>query len=255
MEAWRRKQSSVYAELPLAYAGRLDPMASGQLLILIGDECKKQTQYHSLDKVYQFSVLFGIGSDTDDVLGRLTPTKLIPSPTESEIRHTLQDLEGVVSLPYPHFSSKTVQGKPLHTWTLEGRLHEISVPVNTTRVYRLKLTKVETKMRASIYEEALEKINSVAPVTDPKKALGADFRRSDVRADWLAWRDAGPVTDRFTIAYFTCTAGSGTYMRSLAAEIGNRLGTRALAYHIDRTRIGQYVSLPLGVGFWRRIYK
>ena len=25
--------------IPMAYAGRLDPMASGKLLVLIGDEC------------------------------------------------------------------------------------------------------------------------------------------------------------------------------------------------------------------------
>jgi len=31
-------------DVSLAYAGRLDPMASGKLLILIGDECKKTNQ-------------------------------------------------------------------------------------------------------------------------------------------------------------------------------------------------------------------
>ncbi|MCA9363758.1 hypothetical protein KC727_00880, partial [Candidatus Kaiserbacteria bacterium] len=57
------------ADIPLAYAGRLDPMASGKLLVLIGDECKKQEQYHTLDKEYTFEVLFGVRSDTADVLG------------------------------------------------------------------------------------------------------------------------------------------------------------------------------------------
>ena len=59
-------------QIPMAYAGRLDPMASGKLLILIGEECKQQERYHALDKEYEFEVLFGIGSDTGDVLGRLS---------------------------------------------------------------------------------------------------------------------------------------------------------------------------------------
>ncbi len=252
MEAWRQKQSADYADIPLAYAGRLDPMASGLLLILIGDECKRQEQYHALDKVYNFSVLFGVGSDTDDVLGRLSPTRIIPTPTRDEITHILRSLTGTVSLSYPHFSSKTVQGKPLHMWTLEGRLGEITIPTNTTTVHSLRLTRLETKMRATICEEALAKINTIPPVTDPRKALGADFRRTDVRSDWLAWRDSAPVTDRYVIAHFTCIASSGTYMRSLASELGNRLGTRALAYHIDRTTIGRYLPLPFGLGIWKK---
>jgi tRNA U55 pseudouridine synthase TruB len=40
------------------------PMASGKLLVLLGEECKHQENYHSLDKEYEFSVLLGIGSDT-----------------------------------------------------------------------------------------------------------------------------------------------------------------------------------------------
>ncbi len=255
MEAWRHKQSPEYAKIPLAYAGRLDPMASGLLLILIGDECKRQEQYHALDKVYNFSVLFGVGSDTDDVLGRLSPTRIVPAPTRDEITHILGSLTGTISLPYPHFSSKTVQGKPLHMWTLEGRLGEITIPTNTTTVHSLRLTRLETKMRATICDEALTKINTIPPVTDPRKALGADFRRTDVRNDWLAWRDSAPVTDRYVIAHFTCVASSGTYMRSLANELGNRLGTRALAYHIDRTTIGRYFPLPFGLGIWKKRFR
>ena len=46
-EAYR----SAHPELegtPMAYAGRLDPMASGRLLILLGDECKNQANYHKI---------------------------------------------------------------------------------------------------------------------------------------------------------------------------------------------------------------
>lgn len=255
-EAWRATASPAYHSLPLSYAGRLDPMASGKLLILIGEECKVQEKYHALDKEYQFSVLFGLASDTHDILGRLLETSPIPPAVAAEaLEKTLHSLTGEVSLPFPLFSAKTVKGKPLHMWTLENRLDEIEIPTQTSTVHQLKLVKLAQKSRVDIYNEALTKINSIAPVTDPRKALGNDFRRSDVRADWQKWREAGSPEDNFTIAHFTCIASSGTYMRSLAVEIGKRLGNiPTLAFSIHRIKMGTYQKLPLIGGIWTKSF-
>jgi tRNA pseudouridine(55) synthase len=258
-EAWRAAAPPAYHHLPLAYAGRLDPMASGKLLVLIGDECKVQERYHALDKRYEFSVLVGVASDTADVLGRLTVTTPPPATTREAAAAVCKKLKGQITLPYPHFSAKTVQGKPLHVWTLEGRLNEIVIPTQTSIIYSLTCTKIETKSRLKIAEEALAKINSIPPVTDQRKALGNDFRRVDVRADWQRFLEAGHTTDRYPILHFSCIASSGTYMRSLAEEIGRQLETEqpatALAYHIHRTHIGNYVPLYGNWGLWRKQYR
>ena len=254
MEAWRKREAPRYDSTPLAYAGRLDPMATGKLLVLIGDTCKVQTQYHSLDKCYEFSILVGIGSDTGDVLGRLTYPTTVTHPTKSAVKAALKKYTGSVTLPFPIFSAKTVKGKPLHTWAVEGRLAEITIPTQTSTVYSLSISKIETRMRARIYEEALKKINSIPPVTDERKALGNDFRRVDVRADWLAWRNGGAPSDRFTIIHLRCIASSGTYMRSLAEVIAKELGSTGLAYHIHRTHIGKYLPLIKNVGIWQKRY-
>ncbi len=253
-ENWRTTQDETYQNLPLAYAGRLDPMASGKLLILIGEECKRQQEYHHLDKAYEFSVLFGVSSDTQDVLGRLNFSPQSPLIDRKELKKVATSLVKEVSLPYPHFSAKTVHGKPLHMWTLEKRLDEIEIPVQTSTVYRLKLVSMLTKSRQQIYEEALTKVNSIPEVTDPRKRLGNDFRRQDVRSDWQKFSVYGQPTDIFTIAHFYCLASSGTYMRSLAQEIGKLIGTKSLAYHIHRTNIGKYQSLTKNLGFWWKRY-
>jgi len=251
--AWQASHPQ-FATLPLAYAGRLDPMASGRLLILLGDECKQQAEYHNLDKEYQFSVLFGVGSDTGDVLGRLSLTDAKPVVDAAALRGAAASLCGRISLPFPHFSSKTIKGKPLHTWALEGRLNEITIPVQTSTVHKLTLTNIEVKTRSEIYTQASAKIETIPPVTDPRKALGNDFRRSDIRKDWQMFTRTGKPTDTFTIAHFTASASSGTYMRSLAEELGRLLSTKALAYHIHRTIIGRYVPLPLSFGIWKKRY-
>jgi tRNA pseudouridine(55) synthase len=238
-EAYRATRPEL-AGVPLAYAGRLDPMASGKLLVLLGEECKHQENYHSLDKEYEFSVLLGIGSDTHDVLGRLTTCPTGTIANQATIASIGASLMGNIALPYPHFSSRTVQGKPLHMWTLEGRLHEIEIPTQESTIYELALHKLETKPRAQVVDEARTKIDTIPPVTELRKALGNDFRRVDVRLDWEKIKNDHSLPSEYTIAHFRCLASSGTYMRSLALLIGQRLGTCGLAWHIHRTHIGTY---------------
>lgn len=236
-ETWRAAHPR-YADTPLAYAGRLDPMASGKLLILIGEECKKQAEYHRLDKEYEFSILFGIESDSLDVLGRLTTCT--PPRGVDDLAYITTTLIGDIALPYPRFSAKTVRGKPLHMWTLEGRLDEIEIPTRTSTIYSLQHTQTERLSRETICHRARTKIDTIPPVTDERKALGADFRRDDIRADWERIGNDQTLPETYHVATFTAIASSGSYMRSLAALIAARLGSCGLAWHIHRTRIGHY---------------
>jgi len=227
-------------DLKLAYAGRLDPMASGKLLVLIGDECKKQEQYLNLDKEYEFEVLLGFSSDSGDVLG------LVEHCAEKDLKESVQKLTGNISLPYPRFSSRPVAGKPLFLWTLENRLDEIQIPTKQSTVYKLSLDGTRSIDKDTLAREIFEKINSIPEVTEESKKLGADFRRADIRKKWQELLSK-TTQDEFTIAKFTCTASSGTYMRSLAQELGG------LAYSIHRTKIGKYQKLG-PVGLWFKKY-
>ena len=243
-EAYRLKHPELKG-VSMAYAGRLDPMASGKLLILLGDECKHQENYHGLDKEYQFSVLLGIESDSQDVMGRLTTDQnslINPTISENRFVEVAKALRGSIELPYPIFSSKTVSGKPLHTWTMEGRLNEITIPTKESEIFQFDFIHQESLSRKEVAGLALAKVNSVPPVTELRKALGNDFRRVDVRKDWDNILTDDSLPDNFHIAHFTCLASSGTYMRTLSSVIAKRLGTLGLAWHIHRTKIGRYNS-------------
>lgn len=241
-----------FQDLPMAYAGRLDPMASGKLLVLVGEECKKQEEYHSLDKEYEFEVLLGSSSDTGDVLG-LIDWKEATDISDKRLKEVAVSLNGPLSLPYPNFSSRTVKGKPLHTWTLENRLDEIEIPSADTVIYKLSLTDVRYESVEYVYKDALRRIESIPAVTEDSKALGRDFRRSEIRVSWAVWLEHHKGK-RVQIARFRCIATSGTYMRSLAGEIGRLLDTTGLAYSIHRSKIGTYKPLPFGLGYWRKLF-
>lgn len=247
-----RRDAELSTDVPLAYAGRLDPMASGKLLILIGDECKNQVHYHRLDKEYIFEVLLGVSSDTGDVLGLIeeqqSPTR---TPTQRELGEIARDLSGSITLPYPHFSSKTVSGKPLHTWTLEGKISEIEVPTYTAEIYRLDLMNLGEAPIDPLVELVGSKIESLPQVTDERKAIGNDFRRVDVRDSWIRFHESR-TQEAYAIAQFRCICSSGVYMRSLAEEVARALHTTGLALSIHRLEIGSYQKLPFGFEFWSK---
>lgn len=246
-----KEESDIPGSLPVSYAGRLDPMAHGKLLVLIGDECKKQKLYTGLEKEYEVEVLLDIGTDTGDVLG-------IPSLSSSHadtrrIQNALESELGTHLRAYPVFSSKTVNGKPLFLYALQNTLHTITIPEHPETFYRISLRSIETLSSAQLAERVADMLTLTPTSDEPSKALGADFRIGAIRPAWAElFKESANRT--FTVLKIRVVCGSGAYMRSLAGRIGTSLGSSGFALSIHRTRIGSYLQLPFGFGGWTRTY-
>ncbi len=254
LEALARARAShgIDPSVPMTYAGRLDPMASGKLLLLVGEECKRQREYHGLDKTYRFEVLFGFSTDTGDILGMPTVSNA-PFPTESAVRALVSSLPGPITLPYPRFSSKTVSGKPLFLWTLEGKLGEIEIPMANTRIHTLRFLGTRRIPYATLLPDMRRRIALPKVVTEASKELGEDFRRNDIVP---AWERILSGQGEAMVASFEAVVSSGTYIRALAPYMAEKLGTTGLAYLIHRTAIGRFLSFDRsGWGFWRSRYR
>ena len=246
IEGWRRANPSC-SSVPASYAGRLDPMASGKLLVLLGEECKRQETYRGLDKEYEVEVLLGFGTDTGDALG-MPSHQSSGSVDMRAVQIALTAETGTQNVPYPAFSSKTVAGKPLFEYALEGTLGSIDIPVHAETVYRIEHLGTE-HLGEDALRERIEAILAEVPRSPAaSKALGADFRQDRIRAAWRELFSRVPERD-FTILRLRVTCASGTYMRSLAERLGSRLGTEGVALSIRRTKIGRYHRLPL-FSFW-----
>lgn len=225
-----RTGSPEYAGIPLSYVGRLDPLAEGILLVVSGEENKNRLNYLGLPKEYEFDVLFGVATDTGDPLGLV---KSILPPIENPVQAVREKSISFVGSrlePYPSFSSRTVQGKPLFEWAKEGRLSEIEIPLHKVTIFSLDV--VSSK---SWTKEVL-----LAAVSDKIASVKGDFRQSDCLR---SWQEALSNIDSNQL-FFTITmrayVGSGAYMRVLSEQIGQVLGLPALAFHIKRTKIGTY---------------
>lgn len=224
-----RRSRHIALEVPMSYAGRLDPMASGKLLVLVGEECKDQQKYHALDKEYVVEVVLGLGSDTGDVLGLVEDGAPV-FPSAKEVKEVLVSFVGPYRSPYPLFSSKTVEGKPLFQWTLEGE--EVEAPLQEGTIRSVQFCGMRKIGTDALIRYVGKKIGTLAPVTEESKALGRDFRKKDALASWERIREG-----RFPIVKIKVRTSAGVYMRTLAGDIGEKLGTRGLALSIRRIRI------------------
>ncbi|MFO0704286.1 MAG: hypothetical protein U0525_06255, partial [Patescibacteria group bacterium] len=111
----------------IGYAGRLDPMASGLLLLLIGEENKNKVKYENLSKEYIVEVLFGLSTDSQDLMGLITG---FDSNAKDQMisNDLIQSFVGTTKMQYPAFSSKRLDGKPLFYHAHHGNIsdgHEV----------------------------------------------------------------------------------------------------------------------------------
>lgn len=211
-----------FKEVPMAYAGRLDPMASGKLLILVGDDCKKKEKYLDLDKTYEVEILFGIETDSYDILGL---AKLNPPYDENILRDSdLAKYVGKFKQEYPPYSSKTVGGKQLHELARSGNLPK-DMPTKDVEIYSIDFVAKRVFAAKDLLHAIDMKIGLVK----------GDFRQQEILA---RWNELLSGSDRaFHVVKVVVSCSSGTYMRSLAQNIGRDLGIGALALSIDRTEI------------------
>ena len=94
---FKRKHPS-YKDIKIAYAGRLDPMAKGVLLLLVEPETKKREKYQKLPKEYEFEILFGVSTDTHDLLGLpiAGSSKLTKDVLEKELKKITASYKGAI---------------------------------------------------------------------------------------------------------------------------------------------------------------
>jgi tRNA pseudouridine(55) synthase len=233
LENFRQKSGSKYKDIKMTYAGRLDPMASGLLLVLLGEEVKNKEKYLTLEKEYEFQVLFGFSTDTYDILGKVTKNyqlQITNYELNKKIKQKLKSFLGESIQKYPIYSSKTVKGTPLFVYAREGK--EVKIPKRKIFIKKLKLNKIIEINNKKLFKNIEKRI---------KKVRG-DFRQKEILE---IWREALCVSDKkpkvFLVAKFNTRCSSGTYVRGIANTLGNMIKITALAFSIKRTRIGKYV--------------
>jgi tRNA pseudouridine55 synthase len=200
---WARKNSGIKK---VGHTGTLDPLATGLLILLIGKEYTKlQDQYLKQDKTYECVAKLGLTTDTYDIDGE----KLIKSSWDEISKISLENIQDIL----PSFTGNIEQQVPIFS----------AVRKNGRKLYKLA--------RAAKHDP-----NEKEKVTELLK----DLPSRNITIHSLSIDDfiVDPKNQESFIK-FTVSCSSGTYIRSLAHDMGETLGVGATVISLRRTKIGE----------------
>jgi tRNA pseudouridine55 synthase len=184
----------------MGHAGTLDPLATGLMLIGVGPGTKLLTALAGLDKEYVAEVRLGEQRTTGDLEGEVVAEKVVEEGERAAVV----------------LRSNT-------SAALFAMIGELELPVSAYSAIKVD--------GVPMYKKARKAAQKGEMVTD------VPLRTMIVREiELLGFAVGGGravVTVRFVVS-------KGTYIRSLAEELGRRLGYPATLQNLRRTKVGEY---------------
>lgn len=121
----------------VGHTGTLDPMATGVMVLCVGEGLKLVELLTNHDKEYIAKIKLGIETDTLDITGNVLRQDDLPSFSKNEVETVLKKFVGKIKQEVPKYSAIKVNGKKLY----EYARNDISVelPVREIEIYDLKL--------------------------------------------------------------------------------------------------------------------
>lgn len=229
-----RLEHPEYKDKVLSYAGRLDPMAEGVLLVMEGDENNERNKFLNFDKTYEVEILFGITTDTHDALGVVGAVHCEKLPSEDEVVKEINSYLGKFIQKYPAYSSRTVGGVPL--WESSRKGEVVEVPQREVTIYKIDF---EGSIKIS-------KKDLLKRATDEVSGVNGDFRQKEIIESWKSLLSKSNCNE-FTIIKITLDVSSGFYVRVFADMLGRRFGVGAIALSIKRIKAGNFSILNAAV--------
>lgn len=188
----------------VGHAGTLDPIATGVLITCIGDATRLSEQLMSADKWYLARVVFGFATETHDCDGREVSTADAPVIGVPEVRAALAEfLGGQPQIP-PSYAAIKRDGVPAYVRARRGETVEMEARTVTLR----SLAVIDAGQRQVQFRSAVPPLNVRAQTAD----------------------------------VLVCCS-KGTYIRALARDLGDALGTRACMGALRRLASGRFTAL------------
>lgn len=169
----------------VGHAGTLDPLATGVLLVCIGQATRVAEYLMASPKSYRARVQLGVSTDTCDAEGAVVATVPVPELTPDDLRGALAPFVGAIQQAPPAFSAIKQDGVPLYRLARRGEA--VTPPPRPVTIHRIEL---------------------------------------------LSWQS--PTLE------LAVDCDPGTYIRSLARDLGAALGCGAMLAGLVRTRSGAF---------------
>jgi tRNA pseudouridine55 synthase len=117
----------------VGHAGTLDPLATGVLVVAIGEATKLVSHLQSDDKRYEVTIALGAQTDSLDADGQIVETSEVPPLDAAAVEQALLPFIGRHPQEAPRLSAIKVGGTPLHRRARRGE--EVEAPVREVELY------------------------------------------------------------------------------------------------------------------------
>ena len=126
----------------IGHNGTLDPEATGVLVLAVGKATRLLPYLQSEPKIYEFSIQFGIMTDTLDGAGSIIEQGG-SIPSAKELALSIDSLQGKIIQKPPRHSAIKIKGSPAYKLARQNRVFEI--PQREVTIHSLKLLNYNEK--------------------------------------------------------------------------------------------------------------
>lgn len=217
------------------YIGRLDPMARGNMLFLENKDCSLMNTFIGTRKSYEFEIILGLSTDTDDILGILNNKDLnyevesIISKVDMEIKNSIT----IKNQKFHRYSSymlrKGEKRLPLWEWNKLNQLNEADIPSKEVSIEAMSIIDHKIYTLKELLEDFIGRISLLKNKHN--------FRQNEITQQWKNLIDL--YSDKISIQSIKvkCNVSSGFYIRELANSLKRILQFPLLIHDINRTDI------------------
>lgn len=209
--------------LKVGHAGTLDPLATGVLLVCIGNATRLAETLQASEKQYLAGVSFGATTASYDREKEIDRDFPIDGINPESIEKMLGNFIGEQMQVAPLFSAKSIDGVRAYETARklyrQGKLDEAGELIRASRINisKLELVSFEKGVPENEYEK------SVADNTRNGRINVADISGHEL------------MTARILV-----DCSKGTYIRALARDMGEAMGSGAFLSSLRRTRCGEF---------------
>ena len=204
----------------VGHTGTLDPLATGVLVLCVNDSTKLVQFMEADSKDYLAWISLGAGTPTLDAEGPIDSTSEVPTLGAAQVQALLDGMQGPQMQVPPQYSAIQVGGVRAYAAARAGEHLELAArPVTLHELTLLGLY-------GSVQQ---------APRTFAPDAEG----RWRISSSGLTFA-LPPALGEFPTLLVWARVGSGTYIRSLARDIGAAMGVPAHLSGLVRTRAGRF---------------
>ncbi len=218
------------------HGGTLDPLATGLLPIALGEATKTVNWAMDGTKTYRFAVQWGAETSTDDLEGEITNTYRSESfenaasmlrnmdfaAMQHKLHAALPQFLGAVQQQPPAYSAIKVDGERAYDLARAGEIVELAS--RTVQIDDVKIVEWKTDPLRPSGTSPSELGEGIGAASSPN-LLGEV-----------------PKVDGALVTVFEVTCGKGTYVRSLARDLGRATGWLGHVVELRRTRVGPFTE-------------